>query len=553
MRALRSARLRLFLIIWIVYAAHFSTNIVREHYPAFSLVEDKSFRVDAYAGFHADIFEHTDGHYYVCNNVLPSVFAALPLFALDPLLDRLEAASRAKLAAGGPPDTSLASPFPNSQLLYRMAAERGLELRFGASAAITSVFLMAPLGALVALGVRGVLRRRGVSAGRADLLTLLFAFATPLFYRSAHLSHNVMLMAAVFAAFLCLWRQPGWPGVRARPNVLLAGCLAGIALALDYAGVLPALLLFGFALDEARRAAPAPVRSRALFATARDFALGALPAVAFLLASQWAQFGHPLRPAQFYMPAVNYTDAGLRGMSWPALETFVKNLVSPSYGLLPFAPLLALAFWPLGRELRARPQALVLPLRERRWTWAFALVFLLFCASNQYALMQFNTGFRYLMPLVPFLFLAACDRLARWRTRTLLWVGVPCAVHVWILTMARALSDTEQDLRNLAIARGVSQLDLPGYWTALFTQTALPLSYRRILSEGPELPWLRVLAGSGFGRSSWLAHPLAAWVVLALVGGVCLAIGRAGRSGSGARRDDRPGGLAEREAGGFAQ
>ena len=37
-------KLRLFLTCWIVFSLHFATNVVREHYPAFSLVEDGDFQ-----------------------------------------------------------------------------------------------------------------------------------------------------------------------------------------------------------------------------------------------------------------------------------------------------------------------------------------------------------------------------------------------------------------------------------------------------------------------------------------------------------------------------
>lgn len=529
MRLLRSDRLRLFLIVWIVYSAHFSTNIVREHYPAFSLVEQGNFQVDAYVGFHADIFEHTDGHAYVCNNVLPAVITALPLLVFDPLLDALEAHSLAQLEASeGRVDSSLETPFPNSALLFELARERGLELRFGASAALTTALLMAPLGALLAVLVCNALLRRGVARGRALGLAFLFAFATPLFYRSSHLSHNVLLMAAAFGSFLCLWRA-GSNAPVGRGRLAAAGLLAGLTFALDYAGAIPATFLGLYALLDARRQPGRESGARACIGALVPFGLGALPAVVFLLWSQWWQFGDVLRPAQFHMPFVNYTDEGLRGLTWPRLETFVKNLISPSWGLVFYAPILVFAFWPAraGAGL-GDARGLILGRFERRWVASFTLAFLLFCAANQYAMMQFNTGFRYLMPLVPFLYLAASEHFARWRTRTLLWVAIPCVVHQWVLTMTRELRDTEQELRVLALERGVSQLELEGYWRALLTETNVPGSYARILAEGPQLPWLRVLAGSPTARDTPLAHPLAASGVLLAVAALCVAIWRLG-------------------------
>jgi hypothetical protein len=75
---LRSRRWRIFLIAWIVYSVHFATNVVREHYPAFSLAEHGTFRVDEYQGFHSDIFVHRDGHSVIGNQVFVSMLAAVP-------------------------------------------------------------------------------------------------------------------------------------------------------------------------------------------------------------------------------------------------------------------------------------------------------------------------------------------------------------------------------------------------------------------------------------------------------------------------------------------
>ena len=101
MKFLASRETRLFLVAWILYSVHFATNVVREHYPAFSIVEHHTFRVDEYQGFHADIFVHRDGHSVIGNQVFVSVLAAIPLFVFDPVLDALERYSKAKVAREG--------------------------------------------------------------------------------------------------------------------------------------------------------------------------------------------------------------------------------------------------------------------------------------------------------------------------------------------------------------------------------------------------------------------------------------------------------------------
>ena len=145
MRILASRHVRIFLVVWIVYSAHFATNVVREHYPAFAIAEEGTFRVDQYQGFHSDIFVHVDGHSYVGNNVIVSVLAAVPLFIFDPVLDALEEYSKAKLeATESAPYTTYRTDKPMRREFFRLVKEKGLDLRFGAATVITSAFFPCP-------------------------------------------------------------------------------------------------------------------------------------------------------------------------------------------------------------------------------------------------------------------------------------------------------------------------------------------------------------------------------------------------------------------------
>jgi hypothetical protein len=191
-----------------------------------------------------------------------------------------------------------------------------------------------------------------------------------------------------------------------------------------------------------------------------------VPPVLFLLFTQWWMYGNPIWPGQYWMPDVTYTERGWRGMALPNLEVFWRNLFDPNWGLYAFGPILLLGLVP-ARIYKSGDW--ILPLRERRAQNAFIWVFMLFCAANQYSLMQFNTGFRYFLPLVPFIFLAACDHLARMPRWALLAVGIPAVLHSWVLSMIRY---TQPDL-------GVGE-------------PAVLESWLRFLSTGPQLPWLTV-------------------------------------------------------------
>lgn len=486
-------KLRLFLTCWIVFSLHFATNVVREHYPAFTLIERGDFVCDRYAGFHSDIFKHTDGHWYIGNNVMGSVIAAVPLVAFDPVLDALEDGRRAETGAMSEADTEYDTEYPNRARFFRLVRKKGLDLRFGASAAITSVFLMAPLSAFMTVLMFLVLARVGcVREGRAAWLALLFAFSTPVFYRAAYLNHNVFLLCVVFGAFLCVWRR-GEAGALSFRRRFWGGFLSGMALALDYAGVVPLLVIFGYLLVKERS-----------FKVGIPFVLGSIPPVLFLLASQWGMYGDAFLPGQFHMADVNYTAQGWRGFGFPDPEVFFLNLFSLDYGFYTFAPLLLLGLIPARLGSR---HGLVLPTAERRLAVVLVATFLVFQASNQYSRMQWNTGLRYLLPLVPLVFLQAADWLNRMPTRILAVLTVPAILHGWVLSMHRYIPRDRLDPTD------------SDPWTVVG-------SWRRFLDEGVDFPWLRVLRNTPSVRLPMMDSPLFPYLLLLVAAGVITVIWR---------------------------
>ncbi|HEX6309664.1 MAG TPA: hypothetical protein VFZ69_15925 [Longimicrobiales bacterium] len=470
-----SRRWRIFLVAWLLYSVHFATNVVREHYPAFSIVENGTFRVDEYQGFHADIFVHTDGHSVIGNQVFVSVLAAIPLFVFDPVLDALESYSRERLTTEGVGHAEYRTDKPNRVAFYRLVKERGLELRFGAATVVTSVFFMAPLTALFLVLMYDVLLWRGVAPGAATWLTLLFGFGTPLFFRTAHLNHNMFVMYAMFASWVLLWRHSG-AGAPLRIR-LLAGLLAGITLATDYVGVVILPLLYGYLVLDRLRTASWRTSLRESLA----FVAGSIPPVLFLLYSQWAMYGNPFLPGQHWMPQQNvYTEVGMRGMSLPAPDLILLNLFHPGYGLLVWGPLFLLSFLPIRDGEDARR---ILPRREWRFVMLCFLVVLLFSSANQYARLQWNSGLRYLVPLLPFLFLALADRWLRLSRPAGLAIGALVVLHSWVLTVFRE---------------------------------PVHVSWRLFLEEGIQLPWLRVLRMTAAAPGPWLSGQLPALGVLTL-------------------------------------
>ena len=146
-----------------------------------------------------------------------------------PLLDHLEERQLTALAEAVDElePAKYDSEYPARVEFYRKVKGLALELRFGAAVAILSALFMAPLAALLCVLVLRVLRERGVANRRAAVLALLFGLATPVLYRSAILSGNLVLTALVFSSALCLatLRIPG-KKISSR-RALLAGILAG--------------------------------------------------------------------------------------------------------------------------------------------------------------------------------------------------------------------------------------------------------------------------------------------------------------------------------------
>ena len=481
MSFLASRRWRIFLIAWIVYSVHFATNVVREHYPAFTIVDHGTFRVDEYQGFHSDIFVHRDGHSVIGNQVLVSLFAAVPLFVFDPALDALEEHSKAKLAREGVQDAEYRTDKRNRVNFFRLVKERGLDLRFGAATFITTAFFMAPLTALFLVYFYGVLRQRGLTANHATALTLLFGFGTPLFYRATVLGHNMFVMFGMFASFVLLWVQPGAPFPVTYRRRILAGFFAGITLATDYISVLIIPLLYLYLFLPRLRSASWTVSFRESLA----FVAGTIPPLAFLLYSQWAMYGHPLYPGQHWMPDQNiYVSQGMRGFTLPSPGLFFDNLFHPAYGMYSWGPVLLLALIPAWRY---RPESLVLPVRERWFLIVAWVVLMLFVSANQYSHLQFNSGFRYLLPLVPFMILAIADHWVRLGAGVRTGIAVVAVLHSWVLAVYRE---------------------------------PLLVSWRLLFEEGPQLTWYRVM-----GMTSNPDTPLlGTWWVPSLILGITLAL-----------------------------
>ena len=170
-------------------------------------------------------------------------------------------------------------------------------------------------------------------------------------------------------------------------------------------------------------------------------------------------------------------------MSWPAADLFAANLFDLRFGLFAFCPLLLLGIpglWLAPASWLSRAEKALLA--------AAAVTFLLFCSANQFARMQWNTGVRYLLPMVPFLMLGVVVMLERVSVRARCALAAAALAQSWAIAMVRE---------------------------------SVPESLLSVVAHGPQLPWLTVLGKMApqYLRGFDGAPP--AWPLL-LIAAVCL-------------------------------
>ena len=186
----RPAGWRLFLTVWLVYSVFATTNVVRETYLAISLGERLSARVDRYRDLHSDLFEVPGRGWSINNNPGASLIGAIPYGLVVRPVIALATKLRPEIVAPKPPAT-YEDPRPNRTRFMNAARARGLDIVLGMAALGIGVTLRAPLGALAALLMFMFLRERLRDERQALSLALVFAFATPMFFRSAFLNQNL--------------------------------------------------------------------------------------------------------------------------------------------------------------------------------------------------------------------------------------------------------------------------------------------------------------------------------------------------------------------------
>lgn len=451
----RSLQAKLFATCWLIFVLHFATDIVREHYLSFSLAEDYSFRMDKYLGLHVDIFDTPEYGAHIGNNPGVSMFGAIPYWLARPAIDRIVATVNARRAPSATDKPVYDDPRPRRVEFYSKVYQRGLDIQFGLAAIVIQALFMAPLSALSAVVVLRTLSHAGLSIQMSLFGAFLYALGTPIFFRTAYLNQNLFIAHLLLFGFVALWRPGGSPNRRGATTCAAVGFMGGLALLSDYSGGLVLAWLGVYAAWKAWESGGwAKVRSSSL-----AYAAGAAGPIALLLFYQWRSFGSPWYPGQHYMPPVDWIEVGYQGVGGPEWRLFQMLLFDSRFGLVVACPVLALA---LVGFVQAFRRSAWLPRAEALFLGGFSLAFVVFFSAVQYTQLQWVTGIRYLVPVIPSLFLLAFVFIAKLPGPILYPIAVLAFAQSWCVSMVRA--------------------------------TEIQDSVARVLLGGFQLPWMNVLA-----------------------------------------------------------
>jgi hypothetical protein len=449
----RSIAVRLFFTCWIIYSVHLATNTVREMYLALAIGDHFSFRVDEYANMHPDLFEKKGFGWHIGANPGASMLGAIPYFLSRPVVDRVVASVNQSRKGGQPPTYN--SPWPMAREFYAEAWRRGFDIKFGLASIVMQAFCMAPISALGVVAMFYFLRRIFADDRRAFWLALLYGFGTPIFFRAGFLNHNMIMGHVTFLGFLIMWNPGGdvrWPQSL---RYWIGGIAGGLALLLDYSGLVLLGVLFLYACAKSF-----DYGWKRLLPTAVQYGLGAAGPILLLWLYQWQSFGNPFLPGQHWMPPVEWIDAGYQGFTLPQAELLRSLLIDYRYGLFPTCPLMLLALLaPWGKNSIRR----LIPKREFLVLLAVPIGLWLFCGCISYVRLQFNNGLRYLAPLLPYTFVLVASLLNRISWPVKYFLGIAAIAQAWSMAMYR---DVE---RGFGVLDPVFHVFIGGFQLPLLT------------------------------------------------------------------------------------
>ena len=264
-----------------------------------------------------------------------------------------------------------------------------------------------------------------------------------------------MLGHIAFMGFVMMWNPGGSERWSTATRFFLGGIAGGTALLFDYSGAVLLVGLFFYGLAKRAGIASRPDMLR----HGGWYVLGTLGPVFLLWLYQWRSFGHPFYPGQHWMPPVAWIELGYQGYGWPQLELLFALAFDHRFGLFVSSPLMALALLSplMQRGLRRLPDL------ELTTVLLIFLVLMVFFSGSNYTRLQFNTGIRYMAPVLPFLFVAAAVVLVRLPRLAIYMIAVLLVTESWCLAMIREVE------RDLGVLDPILRVFLGGFQLPVFT------------------------------------------------------------------------------------
>ncbi len=324
-----------------------------------AVTNDHAVRIDPYQRNTGDKALY-DGHYY--SDKAPGLaLAAIPI---------AEAGRLALLASGGDPES-----FAGLAILSYLAT-------------VLTVGLLTALAGVVLYDLSIEL---GASMGGALFAATAFGLATPMWTLATLFIGHAMAAAGLLLAFAATARIGGERDLRSNLKLAAAaGVSAGWATVAEFPAAIPAVMIALWACWRTRTLGRKGLRA------VTALALGALACAAVLMAYQYTCFGSPFHLAYSSEEGFEEMKQGWFGLNLPRVIGFWRILFGDYRGLLPIAPVLALA--PIGLVVigrRARGAAMMSTL--------IAVFYVLLNAGYTYWEGGWSFGPRHLSPAIPFL------------------------------------------------------------------------------------------------------------------------------------------------------
>jgi len=391
------------------------------------------------------------------------MIASLPYAVFKPIIDRLVNHTQVRRAAAEKETAVYKDDRPARVEFYQKVRARGLDIKFGLVGFVTMAFCMAPLSAAGAVVMFDALNYVGLARSVSLGMSFLYAFGTPMFFRTGYLNQNLMVGIFAFIAFMLLWQLGDASRWTIRQRFVVAGFLAGLALLCDYSGGILLVALYGYGM--VRR-----TDQLSFWEAAKDslfYIAGAVGPVVMLWFYQWRSFGHPFYPPQNFMPPQIYSDKGYQGVFWPSGELLWMLLFDFQFGLFVAAPMLSLA---LLAPILSCFKRNIIPTRETIFILIFCGAFTLFFSSVQYTRLQWITGIRYIVPVIPFLFLLVVAVLIRLPRVVVYGVATLAIIESWAMSMVRRVDVPGEGILSSVVNCFINGFQLP--WLTTLSKMA---------------------------------------------------------------------------------